>query len=151
MKNFGLVVFAIILSVACNSREKHAGQKQSFLNGLEIHLNAIENRNLEELGPTVADDVSMISPNGDKMDSKETFMDFHKNWFEQKNWEWKGNILNTESSDSLGYALLQYKYIENDSLGKSIYESDAYLILVFRNDREGWQLVHDQNTKIIKD
>ncbi len=39
------------------------------------------------------------------MDSKKVFMDFHKNGFQQRNWEWEGDILNTQSSDSLGYTL----------------------------------------------
>ncbi len=136
------------LTVACKPEEKNILNKHSFKEDLKIHLQAIQNRNFADLEPTVGDNVSMIGPDGTKMDSKEQFLEFHKNWFKLKNWEWKGNILKTESSDSLGYALVQYKYTQNDSLGKSIYESNAYLILVFRNSKAGWQLVHDQNTRI---
>lgn len=148
--NTFLILIAIAsLILSCQKGEKNNLNKHSFEEGLKMHLDAIQNRSFKELEPTIADDVSLIYPDGTSMDSKEKFLEFHKDWFKLKNWQWQGNILKTESSDSLGYGLVQYRYTENDSTGNTVYESNAYLILVFRNSKDGWQLVHDQNTKIL--
>ena len=134
--------------LACGRHANVVNDADSFRQTLDIHLNAIQTGNLEKLGSTVADNVSMISPQGDKMDSREKFMDFHKKWFELKNWEWHGNILNTGYADSLGYAPVQYKFVLKDSVGSIKYKDRDYLVLIFKNSKSGWKLVHDQNTRI---
>lgn len=152
MKNTRFLLLGMLLCVACNQEQKTKTpiKKASFQETLEIHLNAVSNRNLEALEPTVAEDVSLIFPQGEKLDSKKEFMEFHETWFQHDNWEWKGEVLKAESTDSLGYGLVQYTYTEKDSVGNAVYSSNAYLLLVFRNSAEAWQLVHDQNTKIQK-
>lgn len=99
----------------------------------------------------MAENVSIISPRRDKIDSKEKLMDFHKKWFELKNWEWEGNILNTDYSDSLGYGLIQYEFIQKDASGSIQFRDSDYLVLIFKNSKEGWKLIHDQNTRIHSD
>lgn len=147
----GSLIFAACVLVACNSPGNNVDETYSFSETLDIHLNAIQTSNLEKLEPTVADNVSMISPQGDKIESKEKFMTFHDEWFELNNWEWKGNILNTEYSDSLGYGLIQYEYIQKDSSGNIQFRNSNYLVLIFKNSKEGWKLIHDQNTEIHND
>src|SRR5688572_29332655 len=90
----------------------------------------------------------MIGPDGQKFDTKKVFMEFHKNWFAKSNWEWEGNILATERSDSLGYALIQYQFVQKDTSGNMLFQDHEYLVLIFKNSADGWQLVHDQNTGI---
>ena len=143
-----LLIIAITFLVSCSSKSKAPIEKVSFDSTLAIHLNAIRNGNLAELAPTVADSVILISPYGEKMNSKKLFMNLHENWFKQKNWQWEPIFLRTESTDSLGYALIQYKYSQKDSIGKTIFQNKNYLVLIFKNSRQGWQLVHDQNTGI---
>ncbi|ELR71157.1 hypothetical protein C900_02961 [Fulvivirga imtechensis AK7] len=133
---------------ACGERERTGNIKQTFRSTVDIHLDAITTRNLTKLEPTVAEQVTMIGPDGTKLDTKGVFMDFHKKWFAQKNWEWKGKILITENSDSLGYALVQYQFTQKDTTGNITFQDNEYLILIFKNFPEGWQLMHDQNTQI---
>ncbi len=141
-------VFVLFTGLACTGKKPVDDPSQSFNATLDVHLNAIAAGNLQELDPTVSENVVMIGPDGTKYDGKDAFMDLHRNWFALKNWKWDGKILKTESGDSLGYGFVQYKYTENDSLGNVTHESHAYLILVFKNSGSGWQLAHDQNTSL---
>jgi ketosteroid isomerase-like protein len=115
---------------------------------LAVHLNAIVTANLEQLEPTVADSVTLIFPDGQKMNSKADFMQLHESWFKETNWQWKPTFLKSHNSDSLGYALIQYQYSELDTTGIAKFTNDNYLVLIFKNSRKGWQLIHDQNTRI---
>ncbi len=146
------VVFLALLStwlhIGCDTPVKPNKPIQTFEQTLAIHLHAIKTSNLTELEPTVGESVAMIAPTGSKMDSKAVFMKFHKNWFSQKNWEWDGDIVRTESTDSLGYALIKYKFTQKDSVGNIKFQDNEYLVLIFKNSAQGWQLVHDQNTQI---
>lgn len=142
------VAAATFFLVSCGKKDQPDIDTSSFLTVLDVHLKAINTSNIEELEPTVAENVSMIAPDGTKFDTKKVFMDFHKNWFTQSNWEWKGNILTTASSDSMGYALIQYQFVQKDSLGNTLFQDHDYLVLIFKNSVDGWQLVHDQNTGI---
>lgn len=148
IKSISWILFTILLFGACGKQNQTASEKPTFLNTLNTHLNAIQTSNLTELAPTIADNVSMIAPDGKKFDTKKVFMEFHENWFAQTNWEWEGDILRTESSDSLGYALIQYHFTQKDSVGNILFRDHEYLILIFKNSTDGWQLVHDQNTGI---
>jgi ketosteroid isomerase-like protein len=143
-----LLIVAIAFCASCGDQGGSSIAEKSFDSTLAIHLNAIKNANLSALEPTVADSVTLISPTGDRMNSKEAFMKLHENWFRQKYWQWEGTFLRTESTDSLGYALIRYTYTQKDSIGNVKFQNKSYLVLIFKNSAKGWQLVHDQNTSI---
>jgi ketosteroid isomerase-like protein len=144
-----LLLTGTLLIVQCKTKPASPDQHPSFEQTLQVHLDAIQHANLTALAPTVADSVLVILPNGARVDSKQAFMQFHEDWFKSKNWQWVPQILQKETADSLGYALIKYKYEEKDSTGAVQYQSNAYLVLLFKNSPQGWQLVHDQNTKIV--
>jgi ketosteroid isomerase-like protein len=150
IKHAPLLILVILFLAGCNDQKKPSVVAQSFDSTLVIHLNAIQNSDLAALEPTVADSVILISPAGQKMHSKKSFMTLHENWFKQKYWQWEGTLVRTESTDSLGYALIQYTYTQKDSVGNISFQNNNYLVLIFRNFQNGWQLVHDQNTPIPK-
>ena len=143
-----LLITIAVLAVQCKTKPALPAQQPSFEQTLQVHLNAIQQANLTALEPTVADSVMVILPNGARLDSKQVFMHFHEDWFKTKNWQWVPRILQKETADSLGYALVNYKYEEKDTTGAVQYRSNAYLALIFKNSAKGWQLIHDQNTKI---
>jgi|GEM_PF-1340054 len=145
-----LALLGTWLLTSFDTQPKTNKQRPTFEHTLAVHLHAIKTGNLTELEPTVGESVAMIAPTGSKMDSKEVFMKFHKNWFSTKDWEWEGDIVRTESSDSLGYALIKYKFTQKDSVGNIRFQDNEYLVLIFKNSARGWQLVHDQNTQIKK-
>jgi ketosteroid isomerase-like protein len=120
----------------------------SFRSTLDRHLKAIQERNLEDFKPTIAYNVSTIDPNGLKVDGKKEFLDFHRSWFSQRNWERLDSVVTTSETDSMAYAVIQYQYIEKDQSGSPQLHFHAYQILVFQNLNDGWQLIYDQNTGI---
>jgi ketosteroid isomerase-like protein len=142
-----LAITSIALVSGCNNRQQNTSGSQSFDSAVSIHLRAIATANLEALDPTVGDSVTMISPFGDRTTTKAQFMDLHKFWFSQTNWTWTPTILEKKHSGSQGYTLLKYHYTETDSTGNTRAD-DNYLVLIFRNSKDGWKLIHDQNTKI---
>ena len=146
-KHILLSIAIVAVTIACGGEKKERFYN-SFERTLSIHLDAILASDLAALAPTVADSVTLIGPDGSKMTSKESFMKLHENWFKRTNWKWERVEMKTQSTDSLGYALIQYKYSERDSLGAVTFQNQNHLVLIFRNFRQGWQLVHDQNTGI---
>jgi ketosteroid isomerase-like protein len=120
----------------------------SFLSALDTHLKAIQERDIEKFEPTVAENITTIDPFGMKVDGKKAFLDFHRTWFAQSDWERKDSILTTSASDSTGYALIQYQYVQKDKSGNILFQLHAYQVLIFENLDAGWQLVYDQNTGI---
>ena len=133
---------------SCTQQSAKVTEAPSFIATLDVHLQAIKERSIEKLEPTVAESVSVISPDGKKSDGKKEFMDFHKNWFAQPNWERDAHVVSTDVSDSIGYAIIQYEYIQKDTVGNILIQHHDYMVLIFKNFGKGWQLVHDQNTGI---
>jgi len=148
IKTIMQAAFAALFFGSCAPQNSKVNNMPSFLSALDAHLKAIKERNIEKFAPTVAENVSTIDPNGVKTDGKKEFLDFHKNWFAQSNWERKDNILTTSVTDSIGYTLIQYQYIQKDKSGNILFQLHAYQVLIFENLHAGWQLVYDQNTGI---
>lgn len=144
-----LLAFLMLFFVSCNNDTKEAGSI-SFEEGLQLHLNALINKDIAKFEPTVDDSVVCILPDGDTIITKPEFIEFHKNWFSKKNWELNYTILKTNSVGNFGYAWLQYQYIEKDDRGEVLEAyNNNYLSLLFKRSENGWQLVHDQNTIIL--
>jgi ketosteroid isomerase-like protein len=139
---------AILLGSCKPENEKSKHNMPTFLDALNEHLNAIQQRNIKALEPTVAENVTVIDPNGARSDGKKEFLHFHTNWFAQSNWQRNDTILTTSVSDSIGHTLIQYQYIQNDTAGNIEFQLHAYQILIFKNSDAGWQLIFDQNTAI---
>jgi ketosteroid isomerase-like protein len=141
-----LLITVLIGIVGCNQPKKTS--RISFDSALAVHMDAIKNTDLAKLEPTVHDSVTLILPSGERIKTKVSFMDFHKNWFQLKNYVWTPTSIKTQSTDSLGYAFIQYTYATKDSIGKVQSQNNNYLVLIFSNSKAGWQLIHDQNTAI---
>ncbi len=117
-----------------------------FKETLDLHLKAINERNLEVFLSTVATDkVRLILPNGQLITGKEAFNTFHKSWFEDLDWSIKSQTISVECHESLSTALLDVIYYDLDTNGNKT-ELTYYLYLVFEKIDEKWYLIHDQNT-----
>lgn len=138
--------FVIALFIFFGFQSNKINAQKTFNETLNVHLNAIKNSNLIELEPTVSDSLIHISPMGELNQSKAKFMKVHQDWFKRTNWEWDGKILEKNSNESLGYALISYSYIEKDTSGNTLFKIKCYLTLIFKRSEKGWQLVYDQNT-----
>lgn len=140
-----LLLFLFICMVSCTN-----DQPSLFKPTLEKHLTAIKSRNLEELLSTVSDSVTLILPDGERLDSKSSFSELHRSWFADPDWTIEMVPLKIIEARDLGCALVKYNYSELNSLGMEVSTRHTYLQLVFKNEKQGWKLVHDQNTRIIE-
>jgi len=145
------LILPILFACLLFSCSKTTNQQESGLDydaNLKKHLEAIQRRDLNSILSTVGDSVNLIFPNGQKLNSKKEFADFHEGWFKDSSWNLKPTVLRTVKSDSIGYSLIRYQYTDVDSLGNPTKPRSNYLMLLFKRDNEGWKLIHDQNTRI---
>jgi ketosteroid isomerase-like protein len=138
------IAFIVLLVAGCHQL---LSAQTSFRSILIKHLNAIDQKNLADIEATVADSVTLILPNGEVLKSKKSFVDLHREWFKE-NWKMATETISVRESSTLAHALVKYHYKEWDADQKLKSESNTYLLLIFEKGKDGWKLVHDQNTKI---
>jgi hypothetical protein len=143
MQIFAVTVLALTLQPAA-----HSGPP--FRPTLEAHLAAISNRNLDALLPTLTrgSELILLSPDGKKLDTRQQFVDLHREWFASKDeGKWEGEIVRTRESADLSHALVRYRYSSRQPDGK-LRISENWLTLTFALEGGSWRLVFDQNTPI---
>lgn len=118
-----------------------------FEKALERHLDAILSKNLDAYMATLtaSDDLMLIFPAGELIDSTEGVVNFHREWFGDANWVMEPEVIKTIEGSDQSTALLRYQYRDTpDGEPRS-----AWLLLVFQLEDGQWRLVHDQNTRIV--
>ena len=120
--------------------------KNSFREALGRHLLAIEDRDLDALADTVADDeILLVMSDGKLVRSKKEFLEAHRGWFAMKNWRLEVKPVQIIDTPALGVALLQLEYRETPP-GKPPTRQESMLTLVFQQRNGKWVMVLDQNT-----
>jgi ketosteroid isomerase-like protein len=117
---------------------------------VEAHLAAIAARNMDALLPTLTgrNELPMIAPNGYKFDTRQQYVDFHKQWFAaQDQGKLEPQIVSVIESPALAHALIKYRYTSKDAAGKQ-QSIVSWLTLTFALEEGSWRLVFDQNTLI---
>jgi hypothetical protein len=117
-----------------------------FKNTLELHLDSMKNKDLNKFISTVnLENIILIMPNGTLIREKEEFIELHKNWFADNDWDLNYKIINIEESIEISSVLATIDYTDCDAEG-NIIKMNYYLNLIFRKEDEKWLLIHDQNT-----
>ena len=143
MKEIALILLASlsVISSFCQS-------KSSFADVLPTHLKAITHKDLDGIKATVADSVLLIFPDGTALKSKTKFVEMHRNWFKDSLWKMSVKVLNTKETETLAYANVKYGYTTSKPDGSVASVSHTFLLLIFEKQKDGWKLIHDQNTTI---
>lgn len=118
----------------------------TFKETLELHLEAVRNRDIDTLITTLpkeGEETILILPNGSMDRSRDSFVEGHIEWFSDKSWRQDIEILNIIESKEMGLATVKYDYVVDEKV-----LSTALLTLVFKLVDNNWVLVHDQNTPI---
>lgn len=122
--------------------------KDSFREALGRHLLAIEDRDLDALADTVADDeILLVMSDGKLARSKKEFLEAHRGWFAMKNWRLEVKPVHIFDTPQLGVALFQLEYRETPP-GKPPTRQESMLTLVFQQRNGKWVMVLDQNTPV---
>lgn len=143
MKNIVITIFVFLFATAVHSQSKY-----SFAGVLSKHLDAITHKDLAGIEATVGDSVLLIFPDGSELKSKAKFVDMHKDWFKDSLWTMSPKILNTKETATLAYANVKYEYTIRKPDGSIASVWPTFLLLIFEKQKDGWKLIHDQNTKI---
>jgi hypothetical protein len=146
-----------MLVAACIAAASLAGcaavsETPPFRPTVEAHLAAISARNMDALLPTLTtgEDLTMIAPNGYRWETRQQYVDFHRQWFATPDQgKLAYEIVDTVESPALSHALIQYRYSSKDI--PEAQASPAWLALTFALEEGAWRLVFDQNTGIAPD
>jgi ketosteroid isomerase-like protein len=143
-----LFVSASVLALTLH--QSSAVAAPAFRPALETHLAAISGRNLDALLPTLTrgNALTLLAPDGKKLDTRQQFVDLHRGWFASKDeGKWEGEIVRVIETPALSQALVRYRYSSRQPDGK-LRISENWLTLTFALEDGGWRLVFDQNTPI---
>ena len=122
---------------------------KSFEATLSQHLNAIGDRDLAALEPTVDDSVTLIFPSGRIRDGKEAFMAFHEAWFADLTWRQPVEVIRTNVQGcKTAWVLVDYHYQDLDDAGNVISDSHAMFALTWTFKQGRWVVIADQNTPL---
>ncbi|QUH26615.1 YybH family protein [Serpentinicella alkaliphila] len=117
-----------------------------FKSTLMLHLDSMRSKDLDNFLSTVnLNNVVLIMPNGTIIRDKEDFIELHKNWFIDNDWNLNYKILNINEGLEIAYALVDIDYYDCDIEG-NIIKMNYYLNLIFCRKEGKWLLTHDQNT-----
>ncbi len=116
---------------------------------LKVHLQAIQDRDLEALMATVAEQPApnLILPGGQLLQGKAAFRDLHVQWFADPDWRMHVSEVSRTASADMASVLLRYTLRDRPEPGQGNPRS-AFLFLAFQRIEGDWLLVHDQNTRI---
>ena len=119
----------------------------NFKHALDLHLQSITDRDISTFSEFLhpAQNSIIILPNGHMIEGYEDIINFHKGWFKDLDWRMDVKIIDTFTTQSIGYALLDIIYHDLDENGKP-YELKYFLSLLFNRIDDKWILVRDQNT-----
>ncbi len=140
----------VLLPTSAAFSQAPSASAPPFRAAVEAHLDAIAARDMDALLPTVTggNDLTMIAPNGFKFDTRQQYVDFHRQWFATKDdGKFEREIVRLLESPALGHALIRYRYSSKDEGGKPR-STVSWLALTFALEGGRWRLVFDQNTLI---
>lgn len=128
---------------------RDGGAGGAFRRSLERHMAAVSGRDLATLETTLTrtEALTLIFPDGSTLDTRAAFVDFHRTWFADRKWTWRGEILRTIETPSLATALVRYAYDPDGAAGEQP-ARESWLALTFAEEAGAWRLVLDQNTRI---
>lgn len=126
-------------------------KKQAFMAILEKHLEAVANKDLVTLKSTMSPEGKMhlILPQTEIINSVDSFMNFHKEWFEDTSWTFDTKILYTYIGDKFGIAITEIMYKEPDRNGKP-YFNRMVVTYGLEKIKEQWYIIKDHASSIEK-
>ena len=162
MKNY-LFLYGICLSLvflSCkNEPEKKLEtvkpnptlNKEMLLTAMNTHMKAVSDRDLEALKSTLSPNGNMqlILPGMEVIETVDGFMEYHREWFEAKDWSFDYNILNTEVGETMGMVVMSFTYKEPESDGKPYFNRMVISYDLQKIDGT-WYVVKDHASSVEK-
>ena len=146
MKTRMLGLLALLALGACQTVPERPDL--TFRETLDRHVAAIQSRDYQGIVDTITtgETLVLIFPDGERYDTREQFLTFHREWFADRDWVMVLEPVKVWEGRDYGYALYRTSY-DPDGAGTAP-GRPAYLSLGFQLEDGQWRLVHDQNTRI---
>lgn len=117
-----------------------------FEQSVRQHLRSVETRDFNGFRETLttSNDLNVIFPGGTILKDTQAVLDFHKNWFKDKEWIFQTELIKIIVGSDQSTALVKYKFQDTPDDPPR----EAWLVLTFQLEANQWRLIHDQNTRI---
>ncbi len=125
--------------------------QQEFIRVLEKHLQAVSNKDVAALKSTMAPDgkMQLILPASEIINSVDSFMNFHKEWFKDTTWSFETKILNTEIGNKIGIGITEIIYREPERNGEP-YFNRMIVSYALEKQNGNWYIIKDHASSIEK-
>jgi ketosteroid isomerase-like protein len=120
--------------------------KPDFDSALNAHFAAIANRDIEAFKShlSLGDTLYTVVQNGHAFTTPAETIAIHEQWFKDKHWTWKGEVVHKVVGEDVAMALVRYSYQPNAETAPF----ETWLVYVFQVQDGSWRIVHDQNTAL---
>ncbi len=155
LKFVTLLVFVLLLASCTDSElpiksDSIANQKQ-FVATMQKHLDAVSSKNLQALAATMSPDgeMQLILPSTPIINTVDSFLKFHEEWFVDSTWTFETKILNTTIEEDLGIAITEVIYREPERDGKP-YFNKMIVSYALKKKNAAWYIIKDHASSIQK-
>src|SRR5699024_12879728 len=106
-----------------------------FNQTLKRHMQAITQKDLVNFTDTIhKTNITLVLPNGKLIQNRKEFIQFNQDWFSNRDWKISYEIVKSQESKEMSFAVLLIHYDDLDAEGNP-YHQDYYLHLVFEIGR----------------
>lgn len=156
MRTFVFLSFLILTCFACGENPQRASpvtnvdlkevarmqNRNGFMEVLDRHLAAIENRDSAELAATVPSSGAyhLILPDGSSTNTVSAFLDGQYEWFSDTTWTMKMETSFTDIGSDYGIALVNAALTDSDKNGKSYFHK-MYVSYGLKKLNGQWKVV----------
>lgn len=137
-------------NVEHSDNQKKLNEKD-FIMTLQKHLDAVTNKDLATLKSTMSPEgkMQLILPGTEILNSVDSFMDYHREWFQDPYWTFETKILNTEIGEKIGIAITEIIYREPDRNGLPYFNRMVVSYGLEKIDGK-WYIIKDHASSIEK-
>jgi ketosteroid isomerase-like protein len=123
----------------------------SMIATMKKHLHAVSNKNLEDLKRTMSPSgkMQLILPGTEILQSVDSFMQYHEEWFRDTSWTFETKILSTEVDQQLGTAVTEVTYREPERDGRPYWNRMIVTYSLQKEDGQ-WYVIQDHASSIEK-
>ena len=149
-----LIVLSILLT-SCLTVDVETNQKNdttAFLKTLNIHLNAVVNKDIETLKTTLHPNgkMQLILPKEAIRTTVSEFVKYHDDWFKlDYEWSFKTKVLNYKVANTLGMAVVEVLYKEPLRNGKP-YFNKMLVSYDLEKTNGKWYFIKDHASSVEK-
>ena len=134
-----------------NAVEQTAEMKKAdhklFHATLRQHLNATFNKDINTLEGMMSPDgmMYMMRPNTPVIHTTDSYLEYHRNWFQDDSWRLSGQITDSHVGTDVGTAIVDMRYDVPNKNGKS-YWNEMVISYVLKKVENKWYVISDHSS-----